>query len=249
VPTTAPSFEVSSIHQNMSPNPAWRMSFTPNGVSAVDVTLRWALDEAYGITDDGLWSGGPSWIDKARFDIEAKYDVSQYPNLTREQRQVMLQQLLADRFKLVVHHESKEFPLYALVVTTRGSKVEETKQDELRTSPGIGVICMYKKGGKGVIEMQGCTMAQFANGLGGYARTDLGRRVVNQTGLSGHYTISLHWAPLDAANPSTNELSAPEPSGPSIFTAVKEQLGLELKPIRGPLDTIVIDHAEMPTEN
>ncbi len=225
------------------------MYFTADGVHATDVTLFWALHEAYGIYDSDLWSGGPAWLDKARFDIEAKYDVSQYPSLAQEQRQAMLQQLLADRFKLVVHHEQKEFPLYALAVAKGGPKVEETKQEDLRKSPVLGVICVNKGGGRGVIEMQGCTMAQFASSLGGSARNDLGRKVVDQTGLAGYYTIALHWAPVDTTNPSTTEVSAPQASEPSVFAAVKEQLGFELKPIKGPLDTIVIDHAEMPSEN
>lgn len=246
---SAPSFEVASVRQNQNPNPRWNMYFTPDGVHATDVTLRWALDEAYGVTDDSLWSGGPAWLDKARFDIEAKYDVAKDPNLTREQRQAMLQQLLADRFKLSVHHESKEFPLYALVVTRDGPKFEETKPADLRKSPVAGVLCMHKGHGRGAIEMQGCTMTQFANSLSDNGGNDLGRRVVDQTGLNGYYTIALQWAPVDARSPSSADLNVPESSGPSIFTAVKEQLGLGLKPIKGPLDTIVIDHAEMPTEN
>jgi len=248
-PAGTPTFEVAIIRQNTNPNPRWNMNFTQDGVHAVDVTLLWALHEAYGVADDDLMSGGPAWLDKARFDIEAKYDVAKYPNLTREQRQSMLQQLLADRFKVVIHHEAREFPLYALVVAKDGPKFEETKQEDLRKSPVYGVICVIKGVRKGVIEMQGCTMTQFANNLGAYGRNDLGRKAVDQTGLAGHYTIALHWAPTDTTNPSDAALSAPEPSGPSIFTAVKEQLGLELKPIKGPLDTIVIDHAEMPTEN
>jgi uncharacterized protein (TIGR03435 family) len=248
-PAGTPTFEVASIRQNLSSNPRWKMSFTPDGVHAVDVTLLWALQEAYGVRDNDLWSDGPAWLDKARFDIEAKYDVEKYPSLTREQRQAMLQQLLADRFKLVVHHESKEFPLYALAVAKGRPKFEETKPEDLRKSPVHGVMCMVTASRRGAIGMSGCTMTQFANGLGGYGRSDLGRKVVDQTGLTGHYTLALNWAPMDMTNPSTPELSAPEPSGPSIVTAIKEQLGLELKPIKGPLDTIVIDHAEMPSEN
>ena len=106
---------------------------------------------------------------------------------------------------------------------------------------------MVKGGRRGAIEMQGCTMKQFADDFGGYARSDLGRRVVDQTGLSGYYTIVLHWAREDAAAPDTPNVT--EQNWPSVFTAVKEQLGLELKPIKGLLDTIIIDHAEMPSAN
>lgn len=245
----SPTFEVASIRQNLNPNPRWNMAFTPDGVHAMDVTLLWALREAYGMPDNDLWSGGPPWLDKARFDIEAKYDVDKHPNLTREQRQAMLQQLLADRFKLVVHHEPKEFPLYALVVAKNGPKFGQTNPKDLRKNPAYGVVCMFKESHRGAVGMSGCTMTQFADSLGGIGRNDLGRKVVDQTGLSGYFTIALNWAPVDTTTPSTTEGNAPEPSGPSIFTAVKEQLGLQLKPIKGPLDTIVIDHAEMPSEN
>jgi uncharacterized protein (TIGR03435 family) len=247
-PAGTPTFEVASIRQNMNPNPRWNMSFTPDGVRATDVTLRWALDEAYGVSDDSLWSGGPAWLDQARFDIAAKYDLSKYPNLTRDQRQAMLQQLLADRFKVVVRHEAKEFPLYALEVAKSGPKFEETKTEDLRKNPAYGVMCVGG-GHRGTFKLQGCTMKQFANDLSAYGRKDLGRKVVDQTGLTGYYTMALDWAPVDAADPSITGSEVPEPSGPSIFTAVKEQLGLELKPIKGPLDTLVIEHAEMPTEN
>lgn len=249
-PAVAPTFEVASIRQNMSSDPRWSMYFTQDGVHATDVTLLLALHEAYGVTDDDLMSGGPAWLDKARFDIEAKYDVSKYPNLTREQRQAMLQQLLADRFKVVVHHEAREFPVYALVVSKHGPKFKETKPEDLRKSPVYGVMCMHTGGRhRGAVEMHGCTMTQFADALSGYARFDLGRKMVDHTDLTGYFTLALHWAPVDTTNPSSTEPSAPEPSGPSIFTAVKEQLGLELKPIKTALDTMVIDHAEMPSEN
>jgi len=244
--SSIPKFEVASIRQNLNPNPAWRMEFTADGVTAKDVTLLWALHEAYGITDDDLLSGGPAWIDKARFDIEAKYDVSQFPNLSPEQRQVMLQELLADRFKVVLHHEAKEFPLYALLVMKGGPRLKPTRPEDLRKDPIYGVMCTVKRGRRGDVEMQGCTMKQFADDLGGYARNDLGRRVTDQTGLTEHYTLALRWTRADA---TTDDLNAAEQNWPSVFTAVKEQLGLELKPIKGKLDTIFIDHAEMPSAN
>jgi len=243
-----PRYEVASVRENTNPNPRWNMYFTPDGVHAMDVTLLWALHEAYGIGDDDLWSGGPAWLNQKRFDIEAKYDVTQYPNLTRQQRMEMLQQLLADRFKLLVHHEAKEFQLYALVVTGSGVKFAETKPEDLRQSPIYGVMCVGG-GRRGTISMHGCTMKQFADDLSGLGRFDLGRRVVDQTGLSGYYTFALHWARVDAANPPGAAVGAPDSADPTIFTAVKEQLGLELKPTNGPIDTMVIDHAEMPTEN
>jgi uncharacterized protein (TIGR03435 family) len=243
-PAQAPGFEVASIRQNMNPNPRWRMSFTADGVSATDVTLQYAIYEAYGVYDGQLWSGGPSWLGERRFDIEAKFDVSQYPNPTLEQRRAMLQQLLAERFKLAVHHELKEFPLYALVVGKDGPKLQESKPDEIRPSKVYGAMCMNTGSKMGSLGLTGCSMADLAKTLTMRTRSDLGRTVVDQTGLAARYTLTLRWTP-------DNVLASPalDAGGPSIFTALKEQLGLELKPIKGPLDTIVIDRVEMPSEN
>ena len=251
VPGGVPRYEVASVRENKNPNPAWNMYFTGDGVHAMDVTLLWALSEAYGVRDLSLISGGPAWADEKRFDIEAKYDVSQYPKLTREQQQEMLQQLLADRFKLVVHKEAKEFPLYALVVTKSGPKFEGTKPEDVRHNRMGGEVCVVTKAQprKGLLAMEGCALPDLANTLYGVALHDLARRVVDQTDLKGRYTLELHWTPIDTANPGATAPSADGASGPSIFDAVKEQLGLELKPTKGPIDTMVIDHAELPTEN
>lgn len=244
-PAGTPVFEVASIRQNMNPNPRWRMGFTADGLSATDVTLQWVLRDAYELWNDDLWSGGPAWLNERRFDIEAKYDVSRYPNPTHEQRQAMLQQLLADRFKLVVHHESKQFPLYALVVANGGPKFEETKPEDIHHSGLDGTaVCVITRSKMGSTGLEGCTMADLARNLTAWTRHDLGRTIVDQTGLTGRYTVAVEWTPDNVPTSSIQNYT-----GPSILTAVKEQLGLELKPIKGPLDTIVIDHVEMPTEN
>lgn len=243
----APTYDVASVRVNSNPNPAWKMNFTADGVSAMDVTLEYALQEAYGVYDTRLWSGGPGWIREKRFDIEAKYDAAKYPKPTLDQRRAMLQNLLAERFKLAVHHESKEFPVYALVIAKRGPLFKETKDADLHRSPEWGVICMHTRSRVGVMEMTGCPVDALASSLD-MAHGDLGRKVVNQTGLTGHYDFKLSWTPM-MTSASTNADANGVESGPSIFTAVKEQLGLELKPITAPLDTIVIDHVEMPTEN
>jgi uncharacterized protein (TIGR03435 family) len=226
------------------------MEFTPDGIHAEDVTLLWVLHEAYAVTNADLMSGGPSWIDERRFDIDAKYDAELHPNITPEQRRLMLQQLLAERFKLVVHHEAKEFPLYALVVAKGGIKFTETSPDKLHMSPMYGAMCMNKRSRTGILEMSGCTLGQLANRISGLARRDLDRGIVDQTGLTGRYELAVKWTPISTAASDVPKSAAPDTDeAPSIFTALKEQLGLELKPIKGPLDTIVIDHAEMPTEN
>jgi uncharacterized protein (TIGR03435 family) len=243
-PPQSPTFEVASIRQNIDPNHSWRMNFTPNGVSALDVTLQYAIHEAYGLYDDRLWSGGPSWLTERRFDIEAKYDTVQYPHPTLVQRQAMLQQLLAERFKLAVHHESNEFPLYALVVAKNGPKFQESKPDELHPNKVYGSICHVTRSRPGILGLEGCTMVDLARLLTGWTHHDLGRTIVDHTGLTARYTLLLQWTPENASQPA-----AQDTEGPFLFTALKEQLGLELKATTGPLDTIVIDHVEMPSEN
>lgn len=240
-----PRFDVASVRQNLTPEPRWRMSFTDDGVSAKDVTLLYAIEEAYGLYDEQFWQGIPPWMKEKRFDIEARYDLEKYPRIALEQRRAMLQQLLTERFKLVVHHEQKEFPLYALTLAKGGPKFEATKPEDLGISATYGPMCHVLRSKIGLTEMKGCSMAQLADNLSGWTRDDLGRRIVDHTGLTGRYNFSLNWTP--DTSPPSNLLDTG--GGPSIFTAVQEQLGLQLRPEKGPLDTIVIDHVEMPTEN
>jgi uncharacterized protein (TIGR03435 family) len=240
-----PVFDVTSIRQNVDPKSAWRMQFTDDGVSALDVTLQYALEEAYGLYDLQRWSGGPDWLNQRRFNIEARFDPAEYKNLTLEQRRTMLQQMLADRCKLVVHHEPREFPLYALVIARNGPKLSETKPESLNPQTLYRSSCLITSTSRpNQLAMQGCTTGDFASILTGAARSDLNRDVIDQTGLSGRYDIVLHWTPED---PATAERSNPD--GPPIFSALQEQLGLRLKPTRGMLDTIVVDRIEMPSEN
>lgn len=245
--TEGPAYEVASVKQNLNPNPAWRMDFTADGVRAQDVTLEYAMYEAFGLYDDRLWSGGPGWIREKRFDIDARFDLSKYPKPTLDQRRAMLQQLLADRFRLVVHHETKQFPLYALVIAKHGPLFKKTREEDLQRSPQWGVMCRHTRSRRGVLEMTGCSMTALASSLD-MANGDLGRKVVDKTGLAGYYDFKLNWTPMIANRETANDAIEVD-SGPSIFTALKEQLGLELKPITGPLDTIVIDHVEMPSED
>ncbi|MFP5209954.1 MAG: TIGR03435 family protein [Acidobacteriota bacterium] len=245
VPVAGPTFEVASIRQNMNPNPRWHMFFTADGLNAVDVTLRWVLPWAYGVGNNRLWSGGPEWLDERRFDIQAKWDVSKYPHPTPEQRRAMLQQLLADRFKLVVHHESKEFPLYDLLVAKNRPKFVETKPGDIQYNRlDGGAVCVVTRSRMGSLGLRGCTMTDLAQMLTGWTQSDLGRIIEDRTGLPGRYTLALQWTPENVPVAAIQKYS-----GPSIFTALKEQLGLELKATKGPLDTIVIDHVEMPTPN
>jgi uncharacterized protein (TIGR03435 family) len=245
VPDSAFRFDVASVRLNLTPAQGWRMSFTDDGITAKDVTLLYAIEEAYGLYDEQLWSGIQPWIKEKRFDIEARYDMEKYPHLSLDQRRAMLRQLLAERFKLIVHHERKAFPLYALTLAKGGLKFEETKPEDLHFSSTYGPVCQVLRSNVGLTEMRGCSMAQLALNIAGWTRNELGRMIVDDTGLTGRYSFSLNWTP--DTSPPSNSLEAAD--GPSIFTAVQEQLGLRLRSEKGVLDTIAIDYVEMPTEN
>jgi len=214
----------------------------PNGYTATGVTLRMLVQEAYGVYDDKLLSGGPAWIDSDKFDIEAKFDVteiSKWNSLTYRQRANMLQPLLAERFNVKVHHEMKPFSVYNLVLSKGGTKLQPTRPG-FSDDMGIGITCHVLKNRSGYTQRQDCTVASLDDLL----HQATGRSVVDKTGLAGHYDFELRWTP-DNISPTTED----DYSGPSIFAAVQEQLGLKLEPATAPLDVLVIDHAERPSEN
>ncbi len=153
------------------------------------------------------------------------------PKEQSEQRRLMLRALLADRFKLKVHQETKILPLYQLVIAKGGPKLKESHASKTTTN-GIGRLTAQRM-----------TMASLTRIL--TVVTD--RLVVDKTGLTAEYDFDLRWTPDDLQE-SAGEI--PEAvSGPSIFTALKEQLGLKLQPAKGPVDILVIDHIERPSEN
>jgi uncharacterized protein (TIGR03435 family) len=182
---------------------------------------------------------GPKWLYEARFDIQAKMDsatLEQTQKMSNAERrsflQGMFQRLLADRFKMAAHWETRELPVYALVLAKSGAKLQPTKLTESGT---------HTSSGTGMLTTRGVTMADLARTLTQEGGRDLGRDVVDKTGLPGRYDLELKWTPTDS-DPSA------EP-GPSIFTAVGEQLGLRLESTKGPVEVLVVDRIEMPSEN
>jgi uncharacterized protein (TIGR03435 family) len=235
------TFEAATIKPNNKNDGRWKLQPTPDGYTAMGVSLFKLVQEAYGIFDAKLITGGPPWIDRDKFDLEAKFDVNDIPDakkLPYRQRADMLQSLLTDRFHLKVHHETKEFPVYNLVIAKGNPKLQETKPANV-DGMGTGVTCHVLKQRGGYTQRQDCTVTSLEDLL----RYATGRTVLDKTGLTGHYDFELRWTPDDTPADSPNA------SGPSIFTAVQEQLGLKLEPSTAPLDTLVIDHAEPPTAN
>jgi uncharacterized protein (TIGR03435 family) len=176
--------------------------------------------------------------------------------LTEDQRQVeqqpMLQALLAERFKLGLHRETKELPVYNLVIAKNGPKLSEAKPGD--TYPG-GLTGLDGGGahevrvGRGVIIGQAIRTGEVAKVL----TLAMGRPVLDKTGLKSIYDVKLEWAPESQGTifnqPRSDAAQSQESSGPSIFTAIQEQLGLKLESTKGPVEILVIDHVEKPSEN
>lgn len=197
-------------------------------------------------------SGGPPWIESARYDISAKPD---HKPKTGE-LSLMLQSLLADRFQLKVHHETKELPIYRLVLANRdgklGPQLTESKEGSC-TPPDSGNPPALGCGGMlmGPDRLTGSDAA--ISRLAPALSRMLGRTVVDATRLTGNFHIKMQWTPDQAQLQLELPPGAPQPqfdpNGPSIFTALQEQLGLKLESQKGPVDILVIDHVEKPSEN
>jgi uncharacterized protein (TIGR03435 family) len=170
----------------------------------------------------------------------------------------MVQALLADRFKLKVSHQTKELPVYALVVAKGGPKLTETQvpppTPDGTAAPNRGFRGI-RMGGPGQLTGTNIDMGLLADLLSG--QRELGRLVIDQTGLKGNYDWTLKWTPdrsdpmfkaPDGGQPSGDALPA-DSSGPSLFTALEEQLGLKLEARKGPVETLVIDSIEKSSEN
>ncbi len=251
-------FDVVSVKPNTSTVPMVRISAVPGNprFAATNITLRMLITFAYTVKNFQI-SGGNAVIDAGRYDIEAK---AADPKPTLEQIRSMLQALLADRFKLAVHRETREVPIYALLAAKGGIKLAEPKEngcvefDPASLPPpgqsprmfcGLMIGPNTAKGGK-------IAMKEFTDGLSNI----LGRPVVDKTGYTGNFDLALEFsqegvdmvglfggAPFSGGKPSDDD------SRPSIFTVLQDQLGLKLESQKGPAEVLVIDHAEKASEN
>jgi bla regulator protein blaR1 len=201
--------------------------------------LRVYIQSAFGIPVNSIgWVIGPDWINSARYVIQGKPPDSiqkSMQTMTAEERRkqvhLMMQGLLADRFKLKAHFETREMPVYQLIVAKGGPKLKESSDS---SQVQIAVSASAIRGKCAQIRM-------FIDAL--ESVPDIGGRVVtDKTGLSGAYDFLLKWTPMEAA-------SSPDAEGASLFTAIEEQLGLKLVPTKGPGQVLVIDHIERPSEN
>jgi uncharacterized protein (TIGR03435 family) len=227
------AFEVASIRP-ASPAAGWSGFQTPGGgaFNASRVTLKATIAFAYDVREFNM-SGGPGWAGSDEFEILAKAEA----NTTREQMRVLLRSLLAERFKLTVPRETRELPVYELVLAKGGPKLQES-------SKGGGFI---RFGGRGVIEAHGVS----TTGLSQYLSTELERIVLDKAGLTADYDFTLSWIPDESLPEKLKliETTQPDPNRPSLFTALEEQLGLKLEAAKAAVETVVIDRVEKPSGN
>lgn len=231
----SPAYAVVAIHPHKPGlHMTSRWGTTADGFSASGMTVRELISVAYDLKVEDQISGLPGWADAEQFDIQAKMDapaIEAMHKLSKEesfhQQKLMLRALLADRFALKMHHESKDLPIYELVVAKGGPKLKAPAGKK----PGG-----WSMGGGRFIG-HGVTAANLATALSG----SMGSMVMDKTGLTGKYDITLKWTPEGEKETAT--------SGPSLFTALQEQLGLKLVSAKGPVDTIVVDHVEHPSPN
>jgi bla regulator protein blaR1 len=263
--TPAPSFEVASIKVNHSADRRAMIRFAPGGrFTANNVALKGLLEQAYRVKDSQL-VGAPNWIETEHYDIDAKMDDATADAMKkldsdqrREQYSLILRALFVDRFKLRVRHETRELPVYILLVGKSGPKFHETALTAAELAPPNPKGPMIRMMGRGQLNVTAAGLDIFADVLS----QNVGRVVLDKTGLKAKYDFTLQWTPDDSTDqmlkapgagpdgkPPLDAAPPPDVSGPSIFAAVQEQLGLKLEPQKSPLDVLVIDHIERPSEN
>jgi len=278
-----------------------QMRIAPGTISANGVPVRLLMRQAFGQLQDFQLVGGPDWINSDRFDIEAKIEGG--GPMSQQMIQSVLRQILEERFALKVHRETRELPIYALVVARSDGRLgpnltpSSPECTTLMTSRGRGPgpdgrgtpgpdargavmvgrgvapdgrggpgraggppppldfdappVCGQRGGGFGRMRAGGTTLEQFATMISGTAQ----RVVIDKTGLTGYYDIALTYTPtgdqLPQGAPPPGAPAPPpiDPDGPSFFTAIQEQLGLKLDSQRGPVEVVVIDSIQQPTEN
>jgi uncharacterized protein (TIGR03435 family) len=246
-PATRPKFdefEVASIKPAATDAVGrWIRMQTAHQFAAKNHGITTLIAAAYNQSPRAI-SGVPAWIDSDRFDIVAKAPNEIRPNL--DEQMAMLRKLLADRFKLTFHREKRDLSFYALTVAKGGSKLKEStvSPDAFPEGPPPLIFVLAPQ----VVKLPGrnATMAELASVM---QRAALDHPVVDKTGLSGRYDFDLEWAPDETQFGGAIPKSADDSGRPDLFKALQEQLGLKLEATKGPVDVLVIDHVERPSEN
>jgi uncharacterized protein (TIGR03435 family) len=236
-----PGFEVATIK---SSDPARQGKiFTVRGpyIVTVNTTVNDLISQAYGVHVKQI-SGGPSWLDSEKYDLEVKPDAPGQPNVA--QLKVILQKVLVDRFQLKFHQEKKELSVYAIALSKGGSKLTKSQSDP-NGLPGL----FFGRGTPGVnFNVRNATIQEVGQTLQG---SILDRPVVDQTGLTDKYDFTLKFTPdaqMTFFGPQAAAAEAPD-APPDVFAAFEQQLGWKLSPTKAPADVMVIDRVEKPSAN
>jgi uncharacterized protein (TIGR03435 family) len=234
-------FDAVSIHPSAPDARGGGYNISPGRLTVKNQTLKDMVKFAYDLQDYQV-SGGPNWVDGDHYQIEATYP----PNASSADRAKMMQAMLADRFGLTVHREPRDVSGYALVVNKNGPKLQKSAA----TEPGM-MLGRSPSSGLRMLTGTQATMSGLATLLSGL----LNRPVEDKTSLDGIYDFKMEWQPDPTIESSQRGFqkgdAAPTPdrSGPTIFTALQESLGLRLENAKQSVDAIVIDHAEKPSAN
>jgi uncharacterized protein (TIGR03435 family) len=249
---STPAYDVVSIKQNKSGDGGMSMSAVSASFKGTNLTMVDLVMNSYDLTSSDLIFGLPGWTRSTHFDVYAKIvspDMKQIDNLTDEQREAMILAILKDRFHFQAHLETKTLPVYDLVVAKGGAKFTGGNGPDAVTAAAlakrnitVGGMVTYN----GEITAGAMPLSSLVSNL----TNAVGRTVVDKTGLTGKYNFELKWNPEQGVQANADNGQAdPENSAPSLFTALQEQLGLKLQSSKGPVETLVVDHIEMPSEN
>jgi uncharacterized protein (TIGR03435 family) len=232
-------FDVATIKLSIPDRPGKLFTVRGRQVLTVNTTVNDLIAFAHDVHARQI-VGGQRWMETDKYDVTGQPEAPGIPNLV--QLRAMVRQLLTDRFKLAFHRDQRELPVYAIVVGDRGPKM--TKND---TNPNGLPGLIFK--GLGVLPGQNATMADLAGVMGSAV---LDRPVVDRTGLQGRYDFVLTWTPDESQFAGLGVRVPPPPAdatAPGLFTAFQEQLGLKLDSTRAPVDVLVIDGVDRPSEN
>lgn len=241
----APSYATVSIKLDKSGLQWQGLKLGPGELTVKNETLQMLIRHAYQVETDQI-DGGPSWLYSEKYDVQARVDKSAVENLQRlapeqadlEQRQ-MMQAFLADHFKLAVHRDTRAVPVYDLVLAENGPKLQQSLPGDADAQGRVIQV------GNGHITGREVPIATLASLLS----EQLGHTVVDKTGLTNHYDVTLEWPASGDGQQGTEDSSSIESSKAAIFAAVAEQLGLKLEPHEVPMEILVIDHVERPAQN
>ena len=238
-----PAFTVVTVKPSDPSNTNWALGTRGTHFFSSNTNVDDLISFAYGVHTKQI-VGGPAWFATDKYDIEGVPDTEGKPN--RQQLTSMVQGLLGDRFKLVVHRDKRELAVYALTVGKNGPRVmKSTAAPDGPSGYGFGPL--------GTMKVTNMTMVAFASAM---QKTVLDKPLVDQTGLVDRYDFILKWTPDDSQFSQIRGTGISVPTGagdpnapPGLYTAIEEQLGLKLEPVKALTDVLVVDRAEKPSAN